>query len=432
MAYRHLDEVRPLNLEQQKKRARELKAALAAGDPAAIRRFRQLHPKSAGLTDAALTTSLAKITEAQLVIARELGLPSWPRLRAHIERLDHARAAVAAGANTIDSSIRTLHIRCGTDIQQSLQHAGLRGEFLQYSDPYCHGPVPDTDDLLNVRARFLSAAHDIPLATITNDLLDAERRLADSVNVPRVVLWFEHDSYDQLILARILAHYAAHGRPRRLELVHADSFPAVSGFHGLGELSPAALRTLWEDRVEVTTDMLALGKRVWDALRQPSPTALMETVRSSDALPAMGRAVRRHLMELPWLQGGLSLTERLALQLIAEGAEAAGAVFQRLTSEREPLVYLGDGMFWSILRDLSSAESPAITLNEADSPETFHRSTVALTNAGRRMLAGELDWRVCGPVERWVGGVRIAVDAPDWRWSEDADAPVLNARAATG
>ena len=30
---------------------------------------------------------------------------------------------------------------------------------------------------------------------------------------PRVVLWFEHDSYDQLILAHVLHAFAAHGAP---------------------------------------------------------------------------------------------------------------------------------------------------------------------------------------------------------------------------
>ncbi len=66
-----------LNLEQQKKRARELQRAVRAQDPAALARFRTQHPKASSLAD----EERGRLGESQLVIARELGLPSWPRLK---------------------------------------------------------------------------------------------------------------------------------------------------------------------------------------------------------------------------------------------------------------------------------------------------------------------------------------------------------------
>ncbi|MGH2346359.1 MAG: ankyrin repeat domain-containing protein, partial [Chloroflexota bacterium] len=65
------------NLEQQRKRARELLQAARAGDSMALDRFRRRHPRFAD--GAAL-----RLADAQLVIAREYGLPSWPRLVAQL------------------------------------------------------------------------------------------------------------------------------------------------------------------------------------------------------------------------------------------------------------------------------------------------------------------------------------------------------------
>jgi hypothetical protein len=295
MPHVYADEVRPLDFGQQRKRARELQRALRNGEPGAVQRFRAVHPKSTGLTDAQIVQRLAKLTESQLVIARELGLASWPKLRRHIERLAAARAQVAAGAPVLDADLQTMHIRCGTDIRGTLRRAGFHGRFIEFNDPYCQGPVPRAGDLIDIRAHFIADAYGLPLELARDDLIRAHSALHDSMQSERVVLWFEHDSFDQLILARILAFYNEHGAPQRLDLVHIDRFPAVPRFKGLGELSAAALRMLWDDRVRVTPAVLALGSRVWDALRDPAPLALFDAVRSSQALPRLGTALLRHL-----------------------------------------------------------------------------------------------------------------------------------------
>ena len=59
----------------------------------------------------------------------------------------------------IDDDLRTLHIRCGFDIRDKLAKAGFAGDFLEYSDPVCEGPVPDAADLTDIRARYLAASY---------------------------------------------------------------------------------------------------------------------------------------------------------------------------------------------------------------------------------------------------------------------------------
>ena len=55
----------------------------------------------------------------------------------------------------IDDDLRTLHIRCGSDIRQTLTKAGFVGDFLEYSDPICEGPVPDISGPSAVRVHYL-------------------------------------------------------------------------------------------------------------------------------------------------------------------------------------------------------------------------------------------------------------------------------------
>jgi ankyrin repeat protein len=66
------------SLEQLRKRARDLQRAHRAGDPAARTRVERHAPSP----DEPL-----KLSAAQLVVAREHGFASWPRLRAYVDRV---------------------------------------------------------------------------------------------------------------------------------------------------------------------------------------------------------------------------------------------------------------------------------------------------------------------------------------------------------
>jgi hypothetical protein len=64
--------IRP-NLDQLRNQAKDLLRAMRRGDSAAIDELRQHHPKQ-------IDPVAAKLADAQLVLARSYGLPSWPRL----------------------------------------------------------------------------------------------------------------------------------------------------------------------------------------------------------------------------------------------------------------------------------------------------------------------------------------------------------------
>jgi ankyrin repeat protein len=67
--------------------AKDLCRACRQGDPDALRRMQQTHPGYSGLSQAEIAAMRVALADAQLVIARELGFDSWPRLKKHVESL---------------------------------------------------------------------------------------------------------------------------------------------------------------------------------------------------------------------------------------------------------------------------------------------------------------------------------------------------------
>jgi ankyrin repeat protein len=87
------------DLDQLRRQAKELRDAARSGDPAALERFAHQH-----LTAATGGVSLAA---AQLVVARELGFSSWPKLKAAVDAADTRSASVDAFvAASVDGHLR--------------------------------------------------------------------------------------------------------------------------------------------------------------------------------------------------------------------------------------------------------------------------------------------------------------------------------------
>lgn len=75
------------NLLFLKREAKQLLAALAAGDPAAARTFLEHHPAARDLTAAQVHAAGFRLADAQLALARKGGFASWPKLARHVEQL---------------------------------------------------------------------------------------------------------------------------------------------------------------------------------------------------------------------------------------------------------------------------------------------------------------------------------------------------------
>jgi uncharacterized protein DUF1835 len=405
-----------LNLEQQRKRAKDLLRGVRAGDAAARRRFAD------AVGGPAPDATAIKLADAQFAIARELGFKTWRDLRTHVMAQAAARETIAQPGPAVDADMPTLHVRCGSDIKGELEAARFGGEFLSLWDSFPVGPVTDAPDWIAQRARFFAdtgTSGDVDYETFLAELTDADRRLAASAErYARVVIWTEHDSHDQLSLVRCLAHYARTRPPRVLELISVNHFPGSRRFIGLGQLPPEAMWLLWNRREAIDAERLSVGAAAWAALTTADPRPLAALARTrTPALPHLGPALRRHLQELPSSANGLSLTQSLLLQVLDRGPASVGDLWRISQGELEPLPFLGDTMFLHILNEMGRAR-PAVYERSVVDPEHSFSDRLVITETGRDVLRGATDWLSLQPPLRWVGGVRIDPPTRNWRWNE--------------
>ena len=262
-----------------------------------------------------------------------------------------------------------------------------------------------------------------------------DRQLLDALRDDlHVVLWFEHDLYDQLQLLDVLA--LAHTTGSAPELIVIGSFPGKPSFAGLGELTASELETLWSSRLRATPGVLEAAASAWAALQAPEPTALAEwATRPSAHLPFVAPALRRLLEELPAPADGLSRTERSVLQTIAAGARTPPASFvaaQRL----EEAPFLGDTWFHRAVAALGQGTTRLLERDDGEplppppplgDGRLFARLRLRLTPAGERTLRGEADRVKLLGIDRWIGGTHVTPDTT-WRWDTNRH----EARSAAG
>lgn len=84
------------SLEQYKKQAKELLNAINRRNLDALDSFRRWHPRFRNSTDDQISS--VALADAQLVLARAHGFPSWPKFAAHLQKLQVLRALEDASA----------------------------------------------------------------------------------------------------------------------------------------------------------------------------------------------------------------------------------------------------------------------------------------------------------------------------------------------
>jgi hypothetical protein len=187
------------------------------------------------------------------------------------------------------------------------------------------------------------------------------------------------------------------------------------------------LATLVGTGVTVTAGHFRLAVDAWRAFRSPDPSKLLEIAdqlsaadlpvsEGGPALPFLGDALLRLLAEYPSTANGLSRTEELALQSLLDGPMAAGVLFGA-TQEHEVRPFLGDTTFFDNLRRLAAARVPLVAIDGEGDRRDPRSHTVAITSAGREVLAGRADHIRLNGVDIWRGGVHLSgSDRSPWRW----------------
>jgi hypothetical protein len=292
----------------------------------------------------------------------------------------------------------------GSSAVATLDRAGIPGERLPWNDVLHDGPVPaglDLDALATVRARFIADRGWGAFEDVLADFRRRDARLQRSHDDDEVVLWFEHDLYDQLQLVQLLDWYATPvHRPARLSLICHARFVSHS--------SDDQVRADFARRAPVTEVELRVAVSAWEAVRAPDPRAVVDLLNGDvSALPFLRDALERFLEELPG-RDGLARSERQLLAAVADGAGTIVAAF-RAAQEHEAAAYLGDASFVQYANRLARGSAPLVRRDG---------ETLALTEIGLAVLDDREDRIRVNGIDRWWGGTRLAADSL-WRWDAD-------------
>jgi hypothetical protein len=321
-----------------------------------------------------------------------------------------------------------LHIHNGDTTAETAKEAAIPGEHLAWREALVFGPAPahlPEKQFLQVRANHLAEAYRLPVEKCAAELATMHDALAAFQDHDEVVLWFEYDLFCHVHLIYLLSWFAACELGQtKLSLICIGEFPGVKIFHGLGQLEPEQLKSLWEDRREVTETQLELGDRAWRAYSAPDAVALLGLLKSDlSALPFLRTALTKHLQRFPSIRNGLGRVENVGLELLTSGLSSFRSLFPAFM-RREPEYGFGDAQLYLSLQRMANESTPFINQQDggADGPAVtriFH-SSFEINEHGKSALKGEEDFVRANGIDLWLGGIHLKGTESAWRWDEDA------------
>ena len=289
-----------------------------------------------------------------------------------------------------------LHITNGDCAAEVLRAAGMEGEILPWRDVLHEGPVRadlPLEDLSKHRAAFIAEAFAADRTKVEEQFAERDAALRRSTKCAEVVLWFEHDLYEQLQLIQLLAWFAVHPHPKLTLVCEAEY---------LGNMAPARAADLFRTRREVNRQDLQVGLSAWAAFGSRDPQQLQEQAFATPNLRFLKPALTRLLEEFPWTGDGLSRTERQALEALQAGPLPFQQLFPRAHHQREDPVFLGDSVLqWHLQR----MEREGFVRGGQD---------WSLTGKGSDVLRGAADAWKSKRAPRWLGGVQVRDGTPRW------------------
>jgi len=311
-----------------------------------------------------------------------------------------------------------------------MHQAGVAGDMLPWRDVLHDGPVPQGLSLAALsqqRAAFIVARGWGSEAEITQSFIQRDQLIARFMHYDKVILWFEHDLYDQLQILQILDYINQSGDgPGRVSMICTDQY--------LGRCSVIQLRDLQQYEAPIRQSQLSLASEGWAAFRRPTPLPWHALLKVDTAgLPFLEAAILRQLQELPNDRNGLSRSAYQALSVIAGGEARPGRVFAAC-QDMEESIFMGDSSFWHILQSMLDSRPALLSLSPAGRLvlPVDREQRLSITDTGRAVLMGARNWLDMIKLDRWMGGTHLTTQN-GWCWDGDATRPVqCDAAMGTG
>ncbi|WP_308640034.1 sigma-70 family RNA polymerase sigma factor [Paenibacillus silvisoli] len=314
-----------------------------------------------------------------------------------------------------------LHIVNGDHVGDKLREGNICGDILVWREIYPVGPVfldMSGREQRSDRADYLERTLGIPRQDYIANCKSQEDMLQQFHKYDEVVLWFEHDLFDQLMLSYLLQWFSKQKLGRtKLNLLCIGNYPDIELFKGLGQLSTKQLMKLSGTWQRIGRQELETGKRIWEAYASSDIERHAGILREdTSALPFAHAALDMHVSRLPSATNGLGIVEQTILELAINGLNAPREMFRELGSRLIELG-MGDLEFWYRLRTMT--EQPDALIEITGPEPSFDNGLVQVTELGRDAAAGVKDWAAhIKPSDERYGGLHLNRDIP-WRWDQE-------------
>ncbi|MDX1811917.1 MAG: DUF1835 domain-containing protein [Gammaproteobacteria bacterium] len=316
---------------------------------------------------------------------------------------------------------KTLHITNGDCALNLMQEAGIPGTIIAWRDVLHEGPVPfgmSLPELSEVRAKFIASRGWEEAQDVRTAFKERDERIANFRDYDQLVLWFEHDLYDQLQIIQILSYLATQD-------LHKFPINMICTEAYLGMQSPEGIKALVSDIEPVSFEMITVATTAWQVFTLNTPLEWYNLLQTNtESLPFLKDAIIRLLQEYPDLKTGLTHTQYNALLLVHEAggitADKLFNAFQQIEERR----FMGDIVFWSYIAQMLEGEDALLALPQGQSLALPVDGNLrfTITEKGEALLAGNFHWPLAGTQDRWIGGVHLK---PDDCWFWDSEKSVL-------
>ena len=260
-----------------------------------------------------------------------------------------------------------LNVTSGDIAGKSIGESGVPGEVFVWHDILYDGPRnpgwPD-EKTLHARAHFLSetTGGGLSYRDVLETLKDQYATLEAANRYENIVLWFDACLFDQSMLCHILACMRHLNLPPA-RLICIDAYPGIEPYHGLGQLSPEQLDSVYDRQQPVTNDQYVFAESVDRAFALQDLGAFQRFSSRTDApIPWIPAAVARWLKEQPDGRTGLGRLEELALEAIRSGETKPGKIFSTVSSKDKPPQYWGDITLWAKINALADRNPPLVRI----------------------------------------------------------------------
>lgn len=306
-------------------------------------------------------------------------------------------------------SSSTLIITNGDSAVDAIKEAEINAEFLPWSDILHDGPViskPTLEETSQIRAEFLAELGWTSLENAKKTFDKRDKQLSNLEKYAEIILWFEHDLYDQLQLIQILDWLSKNEIDQNIYLICEDQY--------IGESSPELLNKNYLLKTELSAEIINLGSQIWSVFSGDNPKELEKVLEKRNSeLPFLNSAFNRLLQEFPDELNGLSRSENQILSIVEENGKTPFEIFKTFLTLENPK-YHGDWTVYQYIHSLCNSEHPLLKYSNGtkqfppENDKKYFEEIIELTPKGREVLCGRKNNLAVNGINRWIGGIHLS------------------------